>query len=116
MKKTATICLLAVLFGTPLFTFAAMYHYIDMRGTIQTISASNPTEALAVAQTRGDAYRSGVKLDDGVLKTGQSFGIVYSYVSTSGEVKNVTAAGPDAAFLLAQDIAPHSGVVVVTSR
>lgn len=113
MKKGILLPLAGALFAIPAIGFAASYHYISMEGEVKTIEAASATQALTIAHQNGAAQDSGVKVDLGVLDEGEDTGNVYMYVDASGNTKSVTAANVAAAFVLATDIAPDSGVVVI---
>ena len=102
MNKTLLFAV-GFMFALPGLSLAASYHYIDIQGNVQTIEANSGAEALATVALRADALHSGVVLDQGVLEEGDDYGIVYAYMSTSGETRTVTAATLDAAYLLAPD-------------
>ena len=113
MKKGILLTLAGALLAIPAVGFAASYHYVSVDGEVKTIDAANATQALTIAHQNGAAYDSGVKVDLGMLDEGDETGNVYMYVDVSGNTKSVTAANVQAAFALATDIAPDSGVVVI---
>lgn len=113
MKKGILLTLAAALFAVPAIGLAASYHYVTMEGEIKTIEAANAAQALTIAHQNGAAHDSGVKADQGMLDEGDETGNTYLYVDISGNTKSVTAANVQAAFTLATDIAPDSGVVVI---
>jgi hypothetical protein len=96
----------------PFVSFAQMYHYVALDGTIKDVDASNPQEALMMGSRDGDALHSGVKMDANVLQPGENVGNLYTYMATSGSLKTITAAGFDAALMLATDRVPTSGFLV----
>lgn len=99
--------------AAPFVSSAAYYHYLDLSGTVRGIEANSATEALAQVNAQDNSLHSGVKLDTGELKDGESYGRTYLYVSTTGETKSVSAASLDAAYMLATDRANTSGFLVV---
>lgn len=121
MNKAGFLAALS-LFAVPAIGFAAEYHYVDTSGTVQTINASNASEALAMPSDM--APTSGVALDVGVLdegdtvvgsvsgETGGSGGLEYHYVDTSGTVQTIPAVSAEAALMNAPGIAPTSGVAL----
>jgi len=108
-----SLVLLGVLTVFPAVSSAAVYHYIDMTGTVQDIEAPNSDMALAMTISSGQVLHSGVKLDQGLLNEGDEFGNVYNYVDIFGNVRGVVAATADAAYILATNIDPNSGLILV---
>lgn len=120
--KTAMI-VSAAMMALPAATFAATYHYVDTTGTVRTIEA--PNAAAAFDNAANIAPHSGVTLDQNLLETGDQIPIAtaagmttsggmasYRYVDTNGTVREVVAASPSAALMLATDRDPNSGVLV----
>lgn len=108
MKKIILTASLAAILAVPAAVGAASYHYVDVAGTVNTIEAASPSDALLKARLSGKTIHSGVALDRGVLETGKNVGTVYQYIDVWGNVRTITAASVDAAFVLAPDKAPHS--------
>ena len=109
MKRILSLFVMGLLLAIPAVSSAATYHYIDLTGNVVTIEAESAQDALSKANANNDVYHSGVKLDQGMLHTGESFAVTYQYVTAQGTLKTVEAASVDAAFILATDIAPNSG-------
>lgn len=112
MKKVQLVAGLALLFAFPSVSLAAQYHYLNLRGEVVTVEASNASQALAISASRGDSMHSGVVLDIGLLEQGDEYGITYRYQSNLGGTKYVTAASVDAAYVIAPDIIPGTLTVV----
>jgi hypothetical protein len=114
MKKTLIFLgagTFALMMGAmPAVSSAAMYHYIDLSGRVGTVEANSPQQALALANSFNNVLHSGVKLDQGMLQTGESYGFPYRYVDIYGNTRTVTAASLDAAYMLATDRASNSGI------
>lgn len=113
MKNLYIMALAALLLAVPAVSSAATFHYVDVHGVVQNIEASSPSEALVLASLRGNVLHSGVKLAQGQLQAGENVGSIYNYVDIYGNIKSVVAASADAAFLLATDIHPQSGLLIV---
>lgn len=111
MKPFILVAATAVL-ALPFVSFAQTYDYVALDGTIKSVVAPTAANALAQIQAQGDAMHSGVRAADGILAPGDQVGLTYTYVSTSGSLKSVTASSVDAAFMLAADRAPASGFLV----
>lgn len=112
MKKIIALASVAAL-AVPFVSSAAAYHYIDIYGRVNTIDAATPQLALQAVTTSDETLHSGVKLDLGTLETNEVYGQTYTYVSTTGQLRSVTAATIDAAALIAVDRAPGSGFMVM---
>ena len=108
MKKTLFVALLG--FGLPMTSFAATYLYVNTSGAIQTVTADNPNQALALAQNIDP--HSGVMLQSGTIDSSGTLSM-YEYVNVNGTLSVVRANNPSQALALATDIAPHSGVMIV---
>jgi len=113
----------ALTLGFANFANAATYQYINTSGQLSTLTANSSQEALATASKL--SLHSGVILLDyntpslsnndadtsGQDVQGQGL-YVYQYVNTSGNLLSVAADSPQAAMLKANNIAPHSGVML----
>lgn len=118
MKKI----LLAILctFGIPAVSFAAAYQYVTTSGTLQTVSASSPTEALAIAPNI-DSHSGVILLDGSTVPLqfvpnipAQTSGThLYQYVDINGSLRTVVADSPAQALMFATNIDPHSGVILL---
>ena len=93
----------------PLMTSAATYQYVAVDGTLRSVNASTPEQALALANAQGARADSGVKLDTGVVGAPH----IYEYVSTSGSLRTVMATSVDNALLLATDRMSTSGFLIL---
>ena len=95
----------------PFVSFAATYNYVNSQGTIESVQASNATQARAMA-TDIDPH-SGVALDEGYLdavNTPLASAQTYFYVNAQGYTASIHAADSNIALTAAPDIALHSGV------
>lgn len=111
------------MFALPAATFAATYHYVDTTGTVRTVEAVNANDAFNHAANI--AVHSGVTLDQGLLEAGDQIPVAnatgmtasngmasYRYVDMTGTVREVIAASPNAALMMATDRDPNSGVLI----
>ncbi len=112
MKKLLALSLLGV-FGLPLISSAATYHYVDVTGTVQSVEASSAAHALAYVTSLPTTIHTGVALDLGVLDAGDDHSNLYQYRTTYGTNAVVRAATLDAAYLLATDRAADSGFMLL---
>lgn len=112
MKKLLTLSLLGV-FGLPLSSFAATYHYLDVYGNVQSVEAQSATQALTYVNSLPTTIHSGVALDQGILEQGQNYSQLYQYRTVYGTTAYVRAATIDAARLIATNEAANSGFYMV---
>ncbi|PIR84738.1 hypothetical protein COU16_00950 [Candidatus Kaiserbacteria bacterium CG10_big_fil_rev_8_21_14_0_10_47_16] len=116
-----------VTLSLPLTSLAATYFYVDTSGEVQTVEASDSTEALTLS-AHDRAVHSGVAIDRGVINEGDvvlsvalgtstdigSGPYVYQYVNTNGTLSSVSASSADMALSLsAYNRASNSGVMLV---
>lgn len=113
IKKIIGICAITAILLVPATSYGAAYHFINLRGDVVTIEASSAADALAQVRARGDVMHSGIKYDQGLLESGQSFGTRYGYIDMYGNTRYVVAASLNAAYTLATDKAPHSGMMIL---
>lgn len=106
----------------PLAAFAATYGYVNVDGAVQTESAPNATEALAIAPNI--APSSGVVVASADPAAVYPVAVdptaivplgTYQYVDTSGSIQTENAPSAPAAIILPDNRAPASGVIEVTS-
>lgn len=101
----------------PAVSLASTYQYVSTSGNLQSIEAGSASTALATAPNL--AVHSGVMLA-GVGSTVNGGGTTnantfYQFIDVNGSVQSVNAASATAA-LTAPNIAPHSGVILVTTN
>lgn len=113
MKTKIIFGLLVGLMSVPYIVKATTYTYIEITGEVDKVEATTPTQALEIISTNETVLNSGVTIDDGVIKEDRIYSTTYEYINIGGSLKSVEASGVDAAFILAYDIHPHSGVVNV---
>ena len=122
--KYLSLFALAIAFGAvttlPLTSLAATYYYVNTQGTVAAVDAPNASAALATAPNI--AANSGVALDEGIIGVAQTGTPVpsttlhtYYYVNASGYTAWVQAPDVATAFVLATNIALHSGVALDVS-
>lgn len=105
-------------FGFPVFAFGATYSYVTNAGTLATVEASNPTQAIAIAPNIHP--NSGVMLQSESapqLQFGANLGAgsnTYRYVDMNGNLRTVTASSAAQALMIAPNIHPNSGVMLVS--
>lgn len=112
MKKQLLALSLVGVFGLPLISSAATYNYVDLSGTVQSFEAATAADALIMVSAAGNTIHSGVALDRPLLEDGEEVGNTYLYVAMDGTIKAVQAATVDAAFVLAVDREPSSGMLL----
>lgn len=121
LHKIASTLTVLTLLSSPALAFANTYQYIDTNGDLQSIQAANASQAMATAPNL--AVHSGVVL--GIIGgTGGSSepvdngfsGSYYQYIDTNGNLQSTDAASASSALLNTPDIAPHSGVILVTNN
>ena len=106
-------------FGFPVLAVAASYDYVTTAQTLATVEANSPAQAIAIAPNIDP--HSGVMVHrDGTpsLIFGANLGAdgnnLYQYVDRSGNLRTVRADNPMQAMLIAPNIDPHSGVMIVS--
>lgn len=112
MKKILALSLIGV-FGLPLTSLAATYHYLDVHGNVNSVEAQSAAQALNYVNSLPTTIHSGVALDQGILEPGQNYSQLYQYRTIYGTNAYVRAATLDAARLLATDKASNSGFYMV---
>lgn len=112
MKKILALSLVGV-FGLPLSSYAATYHYLDLSGTVHSVEASSATQALTYISALPNTLHTGVALDQGILEQGENYGNTYQYRTVYGTNAYVEAVTVDAARALATDRDPNSGFYIV---
>lgn len=112
MKKILALSLIGV-FGLPLTSLAATYHYLDVHGNVNSVEAPSATQALKYVSSLPATIHSGVALDQGILEPGQNYSQLYQYRTIYGTTAYVRAATFDAARLLATNEAANSAFYVV---
>lgn len=112
MRKLIMIALLLAFVAVPVAQ-AATYHYVDIYGQVRNLQASNAQEALVVASALPTTLHTGVKLDTGLLDRGDIAGQLYAYMDVAGNYRIITASSVDAAWLVATDRHPNSGLVML---
>ena len=109
MKKYLISSIAGLSLLLPFVGLAASYDYITTQGVVRTVEAPNADVALSLV--RNEVLHSGVKLDSGLLSSGDLAGNYYMYIDRSGNPQIITASSFDAAFLLSiTDCDPLSGV------
>jgi len=110
---------LAVL-GLPAVSLANTYQYVDSGGVLRSMQANSAVQALATAPNIG--LHSGVVLVTiGGTGTGGSYESVttgntfYQFIDRNGKIQSVNAASASIALASAPNIAPNSGVILVTN-
>ncbi|MDO8601820.1 MAG: hypothetical protein Q7R62_01660 [bacterium] len=126
MKIKNTIMALAglAIMASPVMAFASTYQFVDSSGRLQSVIASNPTEAFATARNIGfssgvmlvSAGNTGVVLGSYYDATASGNNNYYQFVDISGNLRGVWASNPTEAFALAQKIGIHSGVMLVDTK
>jgi hypothetical protein len=121
-KITATLAVLTMLV-LPTVSFANTYLYVDSGGRLQSMQANSSTEALATAPNI--KFNSGVMLvsaGEFIGGIGGSFespvnlsGTFYQFVDVNGNIQSINAGSSAEALANAVNIAPNSGVILVTS-
>ncbi len=109
---TATV--LAV--GFPTFSYAATYAYVNQSGQVNTVVASTPAQAIALAYNI--SAHSGVMLIDGSTGAvlGATYGTAtYAYVNQAGTVIAISANSSADAFAKAIGIDENSGVMLLNN-
>lgn len=99
--------------GSPLISSAATYNYLDLTGTVRSVDAPSATEALAYVNSLDTTLHTGVALDLGILNQGENFGQDYTYRTVNGTTVFLRAATYDAAWILATDRDPSSGIMLL---
>jgi hypothetical protein len=106
MLVVGLIALGAVFFSGA--AFARTYLYVDANGSVRSIEANTPAEAINNAPNRA--------MDSGVMTanfTPHLTGNTYLYVTSNGRVQTVVANNPIEAMAIASGIAIDSGVMLV---
>lgn len=117
-KKYTVLAMSAFLmFGLVGFTHAATYEYVNTSGSISTVEANSPTQAIANATNR--AMGSGVILVVGENTINNTYkpseNIQYGYVNEFGVIVAIDANSPTQAFAGSDNISNHSGVILINS-
>jgi len=124
IQQIATVFGAFALVVLPAVTSANTYQYISTSGSLQSVQADNAMQALATAPNL--AANSGVILvgSDGKLtpsdntnptNTNPTSGSFYQYINTDGNVQSIDTTSASVAIATATNIAPHSGVILVTN-
>ena len=120
MKKITTAFVALATMVLPVIALASTYQYVDSSGTLRSVEASSPTEALARASNIGT--HSGVMLVSSntvivpityptPIQSGN--GNLYQYIDVSGNLRTVRATSAAMALTTAPNIASHSGVMLI---
>lgn len=113
MKKIlTTLGLLSLVSVLPGVASATTYHYITIDGEVESVEAQNALDALNFVNNQSNTLHTGVAIDRGLLNDGEVFAQTYNYVDKNYNLREVTAATSKAAFILATDIAPNSGIII----
>jgi hypothetical protein len=123
IKKTSMFMVAMLIMGFPALSYGATYMYVNNAGQVNTVIADSP--AMAIATAPGIAPHSGVALvsNTGVIPVTPTpvtppvtYNVMtYAYVNTSGIVVTISANSAASAYANAVNIAPHSGVMLLSN-